>query len=248
MEERTMAKWTPLLAIVAAITLLGATGASASEFSKDPENSGEAVYHSADIPITLIQNTSLAVVAGNAVSCNTNRRHANNGYLRRFSLDGDYGLLKKYVVTNVTFGVEFADAGTATQPVMVNLYSIPTGELLQYANLTLIGSETIQLEDQELTLVNVPVTGVVDDANIHDLVVEVFTPNGQAQGHIFFMGSNSLGQTGASYLAAADCGAPEPRTTFSLGAPQMHIVLAVSGSGETQTLAGTWGKVKATYR
>ena len=130
----------------------------------------------------------------------------------------------------------------------IKKYSIPTGEPLQYANLTLIGSETIQLEDQELTLVTVPVSGVVDDANVHDLVVEVFTPNGQAQGHIFFMGSNSLGQTGASYIAAADCGAPEPQTTFSLGAPQMHIVLTATGSGETQILAGTWGELKGAYR
>lgn len=245
-----MAKWTALLLLAAGVMLIGVTGAFASDFSHDPEHSGDTVYHSGGEIVTLSQSASLAVVAGNSISCNNNRRHDNNSYMRRFSLEGVYGEARKFVVSNVTFGVEYAFAGGGTQPILVNLYTIPKGDLLRFANLTQIGSTTLQLQDQELTLVNVPFLSdpTVSEANAKDLVVEVFSPNGQAQGYIFFIGSNSLGQTGASYIAAAGCGAPEPRTTYSLGAPQMHIVLTVTGTAETQILAGSWGKIKAIYR
>ena len=62
---------------------------------------------------------------------------------------------------------------------------------------------------------------VARDATV--LVVEVFTPNGQTAGNSFFIGSNALGQTAPSYLAAADCGVTEPTDTAAIGFPGMHI-------------------------
>ena len=61
-------------------------------------------------------------------------------------------------------------------------------------------------------------------------MVEVFTPNGQAAGNFFFIGSNAAGQTGPSYLAAQTCGINEPATTATIGYPGMHIVMNVTGT------------------
>ena len=65
------------------------------------------------------------------------------------------------------------------------------------------------------------------------LVVEIFPPDGQTAGNSFFIGSNNLGQTAPSYLAAADCGVPEPTNTATIGFPDMHIVMNVTGDVST---------------
>ena len=76
-----------------------------------------------------------------------------------------------------------------------------------------------------------PVAGTAPAGSV--LVVEVFTPNGQTTNNSFFIGSNAAGQTGPSYIAAADCTIPEPATTASIGFPNMHIVMNVTGDAQT---------------
>ncbi len=61
------------------------------------------------------------------------------------------------------------------------------------------------------------------------LVVEFLTPDGAADGNLIFVGSNNLGQTAPTYLAAADCGITEPDTTDSIGFPDMQLVMNVTG-------------------
>ena len=87
------------------------------------------------------------------------------------------------------------------------------------------------MPDQALTLFTVPVAGTAPAGSV--LVVEVFTPNGQTTSNSFFIGSNAAGQTGPSYIAAADCTIPEPATTASIGFPNMHIVMNVTGDAQT---------------
>lgn len=246
-----MTKWTSLLVLAAGVALLAPLGAAASEFAGSPENSGQVESQASDA-LSLTQSASMAIMAGNSVSCNSdipgNNSHTDNAYLRRFRLNGAYGITGEFVVDRVKFGVEYAYSGGATQPVVVNLYTVPVSSDTRYANMTRIGTATLQLPDQALTLVEAVVGGLVPDAESYDLVVEVFTPNGQSRGYTFFVGSNNLGQSAPSYIAASDCGAPEPLPTYSIGASYMHIVLSVTGSGPTETVAGTWGKIKATYR
>jgi hypothetical protein len=98
-----------------------------------------------------------------------------------------------------------------------------------FANFTLIGTANASIPDQSLTIATVPVTGTAPAGST--LVVEIFTPNGQTAGHSFFVGSNPDGQTDPSFIAAADCGAPEPTDLAVLGFPGMHIVMNVTGEG-----------------
>ncbi len=59
------------------------------------------------------------------------------------------------------------------------------------------------------------------------------------RGQQFFIGSNAVGQTAPSYLAAADCGVTEPTDTAAIGFPDMHIVMNVTGDATADETACT---------
>jgi len=175
--------------------------------------------------VTITHSVSQEIMSGNSVSCNGGGGHTDNSYLRVFTLS-DFGINSDFTITNVEIGIETAVAGGGgNQPATVNLYTLE-GPLL-WANLTLIGSAPVVVTDQALTIINMPVNGVALAGST--LVVEFFTPNGQLDGNLLFVGSNNLGQTGLTYLAAVDCGVAEPTDTADIGFPGMHLVMNVTG-------------------
>jgi hypothetical protein len=174
--------------------------------------------------VTITHSVSQDIQQFNSVACNNGFAHTDNSYLRVFTLS-DFGIDTDFAVTNVEIGIEQATGAGGDQPATVNLYTLE-GPLL-WANLTLIGSAPVSVDDQALTIINMPVEGVATGGST--LVVEFFTPDGNAEGNLLFVGSNNLGQTGLTYLAAADCGVPEPTDTGTLGFPDMHLVMNVTG-------------------
>lgn len=180
------------------------------------------------VTVTLSHSTSDAIVAGNSVSCNnsTTNSHTDNSYWRVFDLPA-LGVTGPFVIDQVAFGVEEATAGSGgTQPATVRFYTLAGP--LAIANLTLIGSTPVSIPNQTLTIFSAPVSGITVPAGA-TLAVEVFTPNGQAAGHVFFIGSNAQPEAAPTYLSAADCGVTEPTPTTDIGFPDMHIVLKVTG-------------------
>ncbi|RPF23336.1 S8 family serine peptidase [Myceligenerans xiligouense] len=162
---------------------------------------------------TITHSSSQEIAPGNSVACTG----AATQVLRTFTLE-DFGIGGEFAVTNVSFGVEIADPGTE---VTVNLYTLD-GELL-YENMELLGSATTELEDADLTLVDVPVAGTAPAGST--LVVEVAVPDGP----VFFVGSNAEPETAPTYLASEACGNPEPAEVADLGFPDMHAVMNVTG-------------------
>jgi hypothetical protein len=184
---------------------------------------GSSLAPTADISIT--ESASQSIITGNSVACNNGVSHTDNSYYRVFDLP-TFGISGQFNVTDVEIGVEQATAGGADQPITVNLYTL-NGTFI-VANLTLIGSATVNVANQSLTHLTIPVVAAVPAGS--KLVVEIFTPNGAAAGNLFFIGSNNLGETAPSYLRAVDCGVTEPQTTASIGFPDMQIVMNVYGS------------------
>ena len=183
-----------------------------------------------DGQVTITHSATQNITALNSVSCNAGGLHTDNSYIRVFDLAA-FGLPNGLDVTDVEFGIEQALGATGAQPVVVNLYIKTNPALpLTFANLTPIGSAGVSVTDQSLTILSVPVAGTAGPGSV--LVVEVFTPEGQTDGNSFFIGSNADGQTAPSYLAAADCGVPEPTDTAALGFPNMHIVMNVTGDAD----------------
>lgn len=201
----------------------------------------------------ITQSVSMKVEAAAGISCNNQRRHTDNSYLRRFDLQAvPLILIGRFAATIVEFGVEFAQSDGRTQPIIVKVHAIPKQAPMTFGNMTLLDSAYLDLPDQELSIESVElVRHNFMNALESDLVIEIFSPNGQTDDNIFFLGSNSRGETAPSYIAAADCGEPEPTTYASLGYPQVHIVMAVDGfywPPPTQAVNRTWGEIKAQHR
>ena len=133
----------------------------------------------------------------------------------------------QFCITSVSFGVEFANT---TQPVTVRLYrtsNFPTGFP---GSLTLIGTTTLNVSSaQNGTVVTTPLAATVPTGT-SQLVMELFTPNGQPGGYRFFVGSNAASETGPSYFSAPACGITVPTTTAAAGFPNMHVVFDVNGT------------------
>ncbi len=212
--------------------LVAGTG-MAAEFSANPNSAGQSASFPelAPGPNSITQSTDpVTITAGNSVSCNSGS-HTDNSYMRRFILDTDHGIVNQFDVTSVDVGIETATSSTgAGQPIEIRLYSILKADALLFANITQVGVLATTLADTSATIENFVVTGSIVDPTTHDLVVEVFTPNGQATGETIFIGSNAAGQLHPSYLAAADCGVTEPTDTAVIGFPNMHIVMTVNGT------------------
>ncbi|SCE65902.1 Serine protease, subtilisin family [Micromonospora coriariae] len=198
----------------------GKLSAAGSSMSRSNVKGQTMTPQAAPVPadeMTITHSASQAIMTGNSASCNNGLTTRNNSYLRTFTL-ADFGL-NGLDVSSVSFGVE---TNQGSQPLTVNLYTLE-GEL-RYANMTLIGSADATVPAGNGTLVTVPVEGAVPSGAT--LVVEVSVP---ADGY-FFIGSNNAGQTAPSYIASVDCGISEPADTSSIGFPDMHIVMNVTGS------------------
>lgn len=215
--------------IVLFVLLLGTGLAQAQNFTTNPYPPGTPTALIGSIgagPVSITQSSdTTTVTSGNSASCNDGFTTVDNSYFRRFLLNTDYSLSGAFTVNSVTIGVEVATAPSTTQPVKVNLYTIPVGDPLLYANLTLIGTSTFDMPDCALTIVNIPVSGTVANPVGTDLVVEIFSPGG----NWFFIGSNTSAETHPSYIAAALCGIPEPTALAAVGFPDMHILMVVNG-------------------
>ncbi len=181
--------------------------------------------------LTIKQNTTDTITPGVGFSCNSGGEHTDNLYLRRFDLEDDHAVQNAFTVTSVSFGVEEAVSGAdPSQPANVRLYTVPEDAALTLANMT-------QIQDVPTTIVNadtgtikqVVTNAAVADPTTTDLVVGLFTPNGQASDYRFFLGANADGQTDPSYIAAADCGIAEPIDAASVGFPNSHFVLFADG-------------------
>ena len=195
-----------------------AKGAAAAKdgdsFARNGKRPGKSVTPSAPPSLlaegtTITHSSSQDITMGNSVGC----LGSQTQWLRTFTLE-DFDISGEFAVTNVSFGVELAGANT---DVTVNLYELD-GDFV-YANMTQIGTAAVTLEQQELTMVDVPVTGTATGT----LVVEVVSAGD------FFIGSNAEPETAPSYIASDDCGTPEPTTVEDLGFPDMHTVLNVTG-------------------
>lgn len=179
--------------------------------------------------ITLTQSSSQAITSLNSVSCNAGGLHADNSYYRSFPLSADIN------VCEVQFGIETATGATGSQPVTVNLYTGTGAFPGTFGSYTQIASSAISVPDQAASIFPAAISGLALAGS--NLVVEVFTPDGQTAGNSFFIGSNAAGETAPSYLAAATCGLTAPATTASIGFPGMNIVMNVVGNPGGPTLS-----------
>jgi hypothetical protein len=201
------------------------------------------VPESPDSTITITESATQNIVAGNSVACNNGVAHTDNSYIRAFDLSS-FGINTAFDITDVSIGIEQATSGSGTQPVTMNLYLWNPADPFTFANFSLIGTADATVSDQSLTIIDVPVTGTAPAGST--LVVEFFTPDGNAGGNLLFVGSNADGQTAPTYLAAADCGVPDPTDVAVIGFPGMMLVMNVTGNAGCDVVDLPWLTLSST--
>jgi len=240
MQKQTVFRY---LLLTLGVVLLATGAVSAQSFSHSSlpaGTNGPAVPAPVVGPASITQSTNTSTITtGNSVSCNGGSPgffHTDNSYFRAFTLSAFNPPLDQlqFMVQSITFGIEQANAaGTGTtQPITVRIHSSTTNPPTN-ASLTLLSTETVNVPDQTVSLITVPLTTQpVFTVATGILVVEIFTPNGQTAGHSFFIGSNALGQSGPSFIRAASCGVAEITNLASIGFANMHIVMTVNGNSQ----------------
>ena len=213
-------------------------------------------------PDSFTESASMTPLNFNGVSCvDGSDFHFANSWFRSFHLP-DYGLQGQFFVCQVNLAIEYANTpGHVGQPMTVNLYT-NSGCPFPNGTLTPIGSAGVTVADQALTPLTVLVNGTAPAGS--DLVVEIAVPDGTGAQAEFFLGSNSAGQTGPSYLQDPECGDLTPVDLASVGFPDTHVILQVVGTediiaptadtvdgagdgvvtlGEQVTVAPTWKNI-----
>jgi len=180
------------------------------------------------MPVTLTQNNAMNLVDGNSVACSDQLTlvTAENSYYRVFKLV-DEGVTGQFTAKTLQFGIEMSTA----QTVEVKLYTL--SGTFTVGHLTPLSTQNVAIPavaQGAPALQNVTLTSPVVVAPGSQLVAEVHILDGAATSAKFFIGSNTAGESGASYLRAPECGASEPATMASLSHPTVHMVLTVSGT------------------
>jgi hypothetical protein len=194
--------------------------------SYDPPTSMQNAPDACPNNQTITHSSSQAITSNNSVSCNQVGLHTDNSYWRAFNLPS-FGINGQFNVSSVQIGVEVANGASGSQPITVRIHRTTSG-VFPTGTRALITSAGFSVPNSASgTVITVPIAANVPAGS--EMIVEIFTPNGQAAGNSFFIGSNASPETGPSYLSAADCGVPNPTPTANIGFPNMHIVMNVIG-------------------
>ncbi|MEM9383408.1 MAG: hypothetical protein AAGB93_25930 [Planctomycetota bacterium] len=170
-------------------------------------------------------NDNATVEGGVLIHCSNMGISTENQYLRRYSPGVDCGAGGDFFVTGANYAVEVAASVTGSQSIFVRAYSIPSGDVLAYANLTLLADVEDVIADEALTLRSVTFPTVVVVPAGSDLVLEVAKLTDLTAGDTFIPGGNSLGETGASFIAATSCGLADPAPLGAIGFPNANLIL-----------------------
>ncbi len=163
------------------------------------------------------------------IGCQSGGLTTANSWWRAYDL-APLALPAPLTINSVTFGIERVTAASGSIPLTIRLYTsagaFPAGARTLIATQAFTATNAMTNTIQTVAISTpptVPTNAIV--------AVEVFAPDGRAPvNHTFFIGSNAGGQTGPSYIEAPDCGANVPTNLATLGFPNDHIILDISGT------------------
>jgi hypothetical protein len=178
-------------------------------------------------PTEVTHSATQDIVSGNSITCVDPISGFNfeTHFERAFDL-ASFGIDGAFAVCEVEVAVEGALSVAKSQDLTVYLYWTESGAF-PGGVLTPIGQATVTIPDQDQSYVVIPVTGTAPPGS--ELVVDVASVDGSLELAGFLIGSNEAGQTGPGYMTAPACGIVTPTDLADLGAPDMHIVVNVTG-------------------
>ncbi len=181
-------------------------------------------------PVSVSQSSSTVPEALSSLACidDATRFHYDNSWYRAFPAPGP-----QFEVCAVEISIEEAQSGAGGgQPLTINVYANPDhafpGNFDCLAD-QLVGTATIDVADQALSNLVVPVSAVIPAGA--EMIVEISVPDGIASQDKFFPGSNSQPQTGPTYVySPVGCADPGRMNLADLGYPESHLILSVQGT------------------
>ena len=181
----------------------------------------------------ITHSLSQSVVPLTSVSCNNLGVHYENSYYRVFDLYNEFGINGDWIVKNVEFGIGRAESGTgAPQPASLILYVMSqyTNKIIPDSLTMLVDTIDFLISDSETgTLKSIEISQFANVILGKSLVVEIFIPNGNPDGHSLFIGFNKAGETDSSYIKAPQCGVNLPVPMNDIMFPDMNLVMNVYG-------------------
>jgi len=189
----------------------------------------------------LTNSSSLKVLDGHSISCNSDGITRENTFYRLFNPE-DFGIFSAYHINTFEFGIEkLSGAPNEGYPVTISIYSYKSDDddFPDEDDLKLRGEVTEMLTNQSLTVHAVNINAVIP-AN-QKFVVTVFVPsdvkadggNGKVR---FEIGANNAGESTPSYILAEECSITSPVTFASQGRSDVHLVMNMIGTSSTAGL------------
>lgn len=179
-------------------------------------------------PVVITQSNSQTIEAGTEIACASATSFRNNNMYRAFDLAGDFGIMNGLDVSAVEFAI-----GTITTPsgfpITANIYSTTAGSF-PGGTLTLQGTAVYTATNADAgVMVNLPLVASIPAGEA--MVMELVLVDDATDTNFMRFGCNNAGETGPSYIMAADCGATVPTPFFDLGLTQ-GLVWNVLGDDE----------------
>lgn len=191
-----------------------------------------ATFIGANAQTVLSQTTSSTPADGTSIACapQDGSGISDNKYFRAYTIDSDF------TIGAVQIGVETVQGAGIT--LNVKLYTSATAFPGSYpGGLTEIASTTYALENQDLTVVDIPISASVTAGST--LVVEVSHPD--VAGSLFYIGANSAGQSAPGYILSEGCGISTPTPFSGIGFADVHIIInVVEGTASTEDFASNF--------
>lgn len=179
-------------------------------------------------PVVITQSNSQTIESGTEIACASPTSFRNNNMYRHFDLPGDFGIMNGLEVSAVEFAI-----GTISTPggfpITANIYSTTPGSF-PGGTLTLQGTAVYNATNADFeTMITLPLTAMVPAGEA--MVMELVLVDDGTDTNFMRFGCNNAGETGPSYIMAADCGATVPTPFFDLGLSQ-GLVWNVLGDDE----------------
>lgn len=167
------------------------------------------------------------------VACNIGTvTSGENSYFRFFQLN-NFSITDDYSIMNVQYGIQSLTNPTLPDgfPVTVKIYSttntnFPTGFPAGYTELAQVTTNILSTDVE--SLVTIPISATIPAGS--NLLVEVgYLAQETGSGNRIFLSANDLGQTASTYLLAPGCGVTNPTSMETVGFPNAHFILSVTG-------------------
>jgi hypothetical protein len=174
--------------------------------------------------MTLTQSSSSAITPASSVACIQAGSARETSYYRVFRI-ADHAITTPFTPQQVTFGVQQV---AGTHAVQVKLHTLVGA--LTVDHLTPIASTAVAVDASkggQLLSTAISSFSIPADAT---LVAEILVADGPGTGRQFLLGANAAAETQPGYIRSPACGTPNPSTLASIGFPDAHIVLTVTGT------------------